>query len=279
MQATMTKLNARTVSADFIESAGTRLEQASPEETLRWAFGEFGARLTIATGFGVEGAALIDIASRVASGVTSGVNNRLSVFFLDTSFLFPETYELRRRLEARYGIEIKSFKSELSPEEQELKFGPNLWTTDPDLCCRLRKLEPLREALRDAAAWVTAIRRDQTIARSSARVVEWDYQWQVVKVNPLVRWSKQDVWEYVRRNDVPYNPLHDQGYPSIGCTHCTNPVGVGQDDRAGRWAGRAKTECGLHEPQKQIVSLVSAGVSTAVSAVDENRAGENAGGD
>jgi phosphoadenosine phosphosulfate reductase len=263
MQATLTKLNSREVESDLIESAGTRLEHASPEETLRWAFGEFGDRITIATGFGVEGAALIDIASRVSS--------RLSVFFLDTSFLFPETYELRRRIEARYNIEIKSFKSELSPEEQELKFGSNLWSTDPDLCCRLRKLEPLREALRDAAAWVTAIRRDQTIARSSARVVEWDYQWQVVKVNPLVRWSKQDVWDYVLRNDVPYNPLHDRGYPSIGCTHCTIAVGVGQDDRAGRWSGRAKTECGLHAAPTQIVSLVS---------VDEIRAGESAtGGD
>src|SRR5215471_17004532 len=148
MQATMIKLNSQTAESDFIESAGSRLENASPEETLRWAFREFGDRVTIATGFGVEGAALIDIASRIS--------DRISVFFLDTSFLFPETYELRRRMEARYGIEIKSFKSDLSPEEQELRFGPNLWSTDPDLCCRLRKLEPLREALRDAAAWVTA---------------------------------------------------------------------------------------------------------------------------
>ncbi|HJZ69101.1 MAG TPA: phosphoadenylyl-sulfate reductase [Blastocatellia bacterium] len=229
---------------DRIEAAAYVLDEAEPEETLRWAFDEFQGRVTIATGFGAEGVALIDMAVRI--------NPNPDVFFLDTSFLFPETYELRRRLEARYGIRIRAFQSELSPEEQELKFGSKLWSRDPDLCCRLRKLEPLKDALRGKDAWITAIRRDQTLERSSARVVEWDYQWQLIKINPIVRWSKQQVWDYIAINDVPYNPLHDRNYPSIGCTHCTQPVQLGEPDRAGRWRGREKRECGLHAPAQPL---------------------------
>jgi phosphoadenosine phosphosulfate reductase len=221
-----------------VSEIAARLEDAPTEDILRWAFDEFGDRVTIATGFGAEGVALIDLAARI--------NARPQVFFLDTSFLFPETYELRRKLEDRYQIEIHGFKSELSPEAQELAFGPKLWTVDPDLCCRLRKLEPLREALKGSAAWMTAIRRDQTAARAEARVVEWDYQWKLVKINPLARWTKNDVWSYIRKNDVPYNPLHDSGYPSLGCTHCTRAIYAGEDERAGRWSGFGKTECGLH---------------------------------
>ncbi len=221
-----------------VETAASLLEEASPEETLRWAFGEFQEGVTIATGFGAEGVALIDMAVRI--------NPHADVFFLDTYFLFPETYDLRRRLEDRYQIEIRVFKTEITPDQQELRFGPKLWSTNPDLCCRLRKLEPLKDALRGRRAWITAIRQNQTLERSNARVIEWDYQWQIVKINPLVRWSKQQVWEYIAKNDVPYNPLHDRGYPSIGCTHCTQPVREGEDDRAGRWSGRAKKECGMH---------------------------------
>jgi phosphoadenosine phosphosulfate reductase len=233
--------------ADRIERAAARFDNAKPEETLRWAFEEFGDRLTIATGFGAEGVVLIDMAVKITPNP--------NVFFLDTAFLFPETYELRRRLEDRYGIEIRSFQSELTPDQQEIKFGSKLWSTDPDLCCRLRKLEPLKEALRDRVAWVTAIRRDQTIERSTAEVVEWDYQWRLMKINPLLRWSKTDVWDYIRKSGVPYNSLHDRGYPSIGCTHCTVAVREGEDDRAGRWAGRKKTECGLHAPAQRLVVL------------------------
>jgi phosphoadenosine phosphosulfate reductase len=221
-----------------LEEAAGRLERATPKEILEWAFGQFGDHLTIATGFGAEGMAVIDVAVQV--------NPNPNVFFIDTGFLFPETYELRRRIEQRYGIEIKGFSTDLSPEAQDLEFGPRLWSRDPDLCCRMRKLEPLKEALSGRSAWVTAIRRDQSAARAESRVVEWDYKWNLVKVNPLVRWTKRDVWSYVVKNEVPYNPLHDQGYPSIGCTHCTRAVREGEDDRAGRWSGHQKTECGLH---------------------------------
>jgi phosphoadenosine phosphosulfate reductase len=221
-----------------LEEAGNRLERATPKEILQWAFEEFADRLVIATGFGAEGMAVIDIAVQI--------NPNPNVFFIDTGFLFPETYELRRRIEQRYGIEIKGFGSDLSPEAQDLQFGSRLWSRDPDLCCRIRKLEPLNEALSGRGAWVTAIRRDQSAARAGSRAVEWDYKWKLAKVNPLVRWTKRDVWSYIEKNEVPYNPLHDQGYPSIGCTHCTRAVREGEDERAGRWSGHQKTECGLH---------------------------------
>lgn len=214
------------------------LEAGEPETALQWSFEEFGASVTIATGFGAEGVALIDMAVKL--------NPSVDVFFLDTAFLFPETYELRRRIEDRYQIPIRAYQTDLTPEQQELDFGAELWSRDPDLCCRLRKLEPLRKALQYRRAWITAIRRDQTFERSAARVVEWDYQWQLVKINPLVRWTIEQVREYISRNDVPYNPLHDRGYPSIGCTHCTVAVRDSDSDRAGRWAGRTKKECGMH---------------------------------
>lgn len=230
-----------------VELAATLLNEASPEETLHWAFDEFHEDITIATGFGAEGVALIDMAV--------SINPRADVFFLDTAFLFPETYQLRRRLEDRYKIKIREFSSDMTPAEQEHKFGAKLWSTNPDLCCRLRKLEPLKAALQGRRAWITGIRQDQTLERSNARVIEWDYQWRLVKINPLVRWSKQEVWEYIARNNVPFNPLHERGYPSIGCTHCTQPVRDGEDDRSGRWSGREKKECGMHSPSRPVAFI------------------------
>jgi phosphoadenosine phosphosulfate reductase len=221
-----------------IEAAAKQLEFASPREILEWAFAEFTDGITIATGFGAEGAALIDIAAEV--------NPQLDVFFIDTDFLFPETYELRRRIEERYQIEIRAFKTAITPEAQEQFYGESLWTRDPDLCCRLRKIEPLQQALQGRKAWVTAIRRDQTAARANAQAVEWDSRWNLVKVNPLAFWSKQQVWRHIYQRQVPFNPLHNQGYLSIGCTNCTRAVRAGEDERAGRWAGFNKTECGLH---------------------------------
>jgi phosphoadenosine phosphosulfate reductase len=229
---------------DLIGHASEMLEHAGPREALEWAFNQFGDRVTIATGFGAEGISLIDMA------VT--INPRADVFFLDTGFLFPETYELKQRLEDRYSIKIRSVSTSLTPPKQDELYGPRLWESDPDLCCRLRKLEPLRIALHGYDAWVTAIRRDQSPGRASAQFVEWDAKWNLVKVNPLVRWSRSDVWRYIVRNDLPYNPLHDSGYPSIGCTHCTQPVAQGEHERAGRWRGANKTECGLHGPAEPV---------------------------
>jgi phosphoadenosine phosphosulfate reductase len=231
------------IGLEQIEAMAAEMETAAPHEIIARAFAEFGDRLAIATGFGAEGMAMIDMAVKV--------NSRPDVFFIDTAFLFPETYALRRQIEERYGIEIRAVEPEINPAMQEEMYGPALWESDPDLCCRLRKLEPLKEALSGLDGWITAIRRDQTDARRIARAFEWDYRWGLVKINPLARWTRRDVWDYIRENRVPYNPLHELGYPSLGCTHCTRAVREGEDERAGRWPGRSKTECGLHLPARE----------------------------
>jgi phosphoadenosine phosphosulfate reductase len=224
-----------------------------PEQLLRWAFAEFHPGMEIASGFGAEGMVLIDIASRIRPD--------LRVFTLDTDFLFAETYELIGRVEKRYGITVERVHSPLTPEEQARRHGPALWQRAPDLCCNLRKVEPLREKLAGLRAWATAIRREQTPARAHAHKLEWDSKFGLVKINPLADWNSKQVWDYIYENDVPYNSLHDKNYPSIGCTHCTRPVHAGEDPRAGRWSGFAKTECGLHETggPAQIVPLTQLG--------------------
>jgi phosphoadenosine phosphosulfate reductase len=214
------------------------VEHWSAEDLLRWAFATFGDSVEIASGFGAEGVALIDIAARIKP--------ELRVFTLDTEFLFPETYSLIDQIEQRYKITVERVKAALRPEQQEREHGTALWTRDPDACCQMRKVEPLAEKLSQLRAWITSIRRDQTAARASARKVEWDEKFHVVKINPLVDWTSARLWQYIREHDVPYNPLHDQNYPSIGCTHCTRAIRPGEDPRAGRWSGFNKTECGLH---------------------------------
>jgi phosphoadenosine phosphosulfate reductase len=213
-------------------------EAWSPEQVLRWSFEKFGPAVQMASGFGAEGMALIDIASRLTVDVR--------VFTIDTGFLFPETYRLIETVEKRYGISVERVRSALTPEEQAGAYGPELWAIDPDQCCGIRKVEPLKKKLSMLSAWVTAIRRDQTSARASAAKVEWDRKFQLVKINPIADWSNKDVWNYLFAHNVPYNPLHDRNYTSIGCTHCTRAIRPGEDPRAGRWAGFQKTECGLH---------------------------------
>jgi phosphoadenosine phosphosulfate reductase len=223
-------------------------ESWKPEQVLSWAFATYGDDLAIATGMGVEGMALLDIALRI--------NPDAKVFTGDTEFLFPETYDLIDRVEQRYGIKIEKLYSELTPEEQEKEFGPKLWARDPDQCCAIRKVEPLRRKLATLDAWVTAIRRTQTAERAAVRKVDWDVKFNLVKISPLADWTRETVWSYVVKNDVPYNPLHDRNYPSIGCTHCTRAIKPGEDPRAGRWSGFGKTECGLHTPAAAASTLV-----------------------
>jgi phosphoadenosine phosphosulfate reductase len=213
-------------------------ESRSPERILAWAFDTFGDQVAISSAFGAEGMVMIDIASRL--------RRTFRVFTLDTEFLFPETYNLMDRVEQRYGIAIERVYSLLSPEEQERVHGTALWSRDPDRCCSLRKIEPLRRKLSELEAWVTGIRRDQTSDRAGAGKIEWDAKFGLVKINPIADWTSDQVWRYIRAHDLPYNVLHDSGYPSLGCTHCTRAVHPGEDARAGRWSGFAKTECGLH---------------------------------
>jgi phosphoadenosine phosphosulfate reductase len=229
-------------------------ENWMPEQLLSWAFATYGDKVALATGMGVEGMVLTDMAWRI--------NPAVHVFTGDTEFLFPETYDLMERVEAKYGIKIERLHSELSPEEQDHEHGPKLWARDPDECCRIRKVEPLRKKLATLDAWMTAIRRGQTKERATVRNVEWDPKFNLVKISPLADWSREMVWDYVFKHNVPYNPLHDRNYPSIGCTHCTRAVQAGEDERAGRWSGLGKTECGLHTrgPQRvtELVQLASA---------------------
>ena len=221
-----------------IKKLQATVETWRPERILAWAFDTFGEAVAISSAFGVEGMALIDMASRV--------HQNFRVFTLDTEFLFPETYNLMDQVEQRYDIRIERVYPLTSPEDQERAYGPALWQRDPDQCCNLRKVEPMRRKLSELQAWITSIRRDQTADRAGAGKVEWDRTFGLVKINPLADWSSKQVWQYIREHEVPYNALHDRNYPSIGCTHCTRAVRLGEDPRAGRWSGSSKTECGLH---------------------------------
>ncbi len=223
---------------ESIAQLQTTAETWTPQRVLHWAFEAYGNSVALSSAFGAEGMVLIDIASRVRQ------NFRL--FTLDTEFLFPETYNLMDQVEQRYGITIERVYPLSSPEEQERVYGPALWQSNPDRCCNLRKVEPLRRKLGEMQAWITSIRRDQTSARATAGKIEWDEKFGLVKINPIADWNSKQVWQYIRAHDVPYNALHDRNYPSIGCTHCTRAVRPGEDSRAGRWSGSSKTECGLH---------------------------------
>ena len=218
-------------------------DASTPEEIVAWTVRRFaGQSLAVSTSFGLEGCALVDMIAR------HGVS--LPVIYLDTMFLFPETYALRDRMVARYPhLRFENRGTTLTPEEQDAQFGPELWRRDPDRCCALRKVEPMRRALAGVDVWITGLMRSQGGERAALRELQWNDAYGLIQVNPLAGWDRRHVWDYVRAHDVPYNELHERGYPTLGCTHCTTPVaGIGPRDysRAGRWAGTDKTECGLH---------------------------------
>ena len=228
-------------------------DDSPPEQVVAWMLDRFAGReLVITTSFGMEGCALIDMVAAHGRPVR--------VIYLDTMFLFPETYRLRDRVAERYPhLVFENRGTSLTPDEQARLFGPELWRRDPDACCRLRKVEPMRAALAGVDVWVTGLTRSQSAARSALQVVAWDWQYQLVKVNPLATWTRAQVYDYVRRRGAPYNVLHERGYPSIGCTHCTLPVPgneLGEYSREGRWTSEHKTECGLHRitPRVRITS-------------------------
>jgi len=221
-----------------IAAANAELHDANPQGILRWAVGAFHPRLTMATAFGAEGCCILHMLADIEPGVR--------VFNLDTGYQFDETLDLRERIKTRYGIEVEYVRPEMTVEEYEAEHGGPLYRIRPDQCCHDRKILPLRRAVVGYDAWISAIRGDQTKDRAAANAVQWDAKFGLVKVNPLLRWTKTDVWDFILRHEIPYNPLHDQGYPSIGCRPCTQPVAAGDDERAGRWAGTMKKECGLH---------------------------------
>ncbi len=209
------------------------LEPLSAQGVLAHAVEEFAPRLYVASSFQKEASVVMDMLLKL--------DPEARFFTLDTGFLFPETYETWKRLEERYGIEIEVYQG-ISPARQAELHGDQLWRRDPDKCCEIRKVVPMREALSQADAWITGVRREHNPARTEIPKLGWDAKHGLYKVAPLADWSDKDVWRYIFENDVPYNPLHDRGYGSIGCTHCTRPG----NGREGRWAGSDKKECGLH---------------------------------
>ncbi len=223
-----------------IQALNERFEGAEPLTILQWLWEEFGEDAVLGTGFGPSGILLTHLIAKTGLGIP--------VFYLDTSLLFRQTYELRDRLEERLGIRFIRVSTDLTVEQQEIEYGSELWKRNPNKCCFLRKVLPLQRYLADKNVWITGLRRSQSDTRRNTRLFEWDPQNEVLKVNPLAAWSGDEVWLYLNLNELPYNPLHDEGYPSIGCVPCTQPVAPGGDERAGRWAGMDKNECGIHLP-------------------------------
>lgn len=214
------------------------LEESHPREILRWAIERFGERFTMATAFGPEGMCLLHWIAEI--------DRTTSVFNLDTGYQFQETLDLRDRVARKYGLEVELVRPSTTVEQYEQLNGGPVYATDPTRCCQERKISLIKGAVSGKHIWASAIRRDQTADRARVPIVGWDKKFQLIKVSPLANWSKAQVWQTILEHDIPYNPLHDQGYSSIGCWPCTRAIMLGEDERAGRWSGSQKTECGLH---------------------------------
>lgn len=231
-----------------LPSLNRRFSRLEPRDLLNWGLTTFGPETAVATGFGPTGIVLLHMVAKIRP--------RTAVFYLQTDLFFPETLVLRDKLAQRLDIEFVEVRPDLSLEEQRRQYGPDLWRHNPDLCCQLRKINPLRQFLSGKKAWITGLRRDQSSTRAQTELVAWDNVNHLLKLCPLAHWTRDDIWSYIRRHNLPYNQLHDQGYPSIGCQPCTHPAALNAaDERAGRWAGLAKTECGIHFHDGQVVRL------------------------
>ncbi|WP_028595159.1 phosphoadenylyl-sulfate reductase [Paenibacillus assamensis] len=213
-------------------------ETSSPEEIIQWAIETF-PNITFACSFGAEDVVLVDMVQKISPST--------DIFYLDTDFHFEETYHTRDQIQSHYNLEFVRVAPSITPEQQDTQFGSELWKSDPNKCCNIRKVEPLTQILSKYDAWITGIRRDQAPTRANAKKIEYDTKFGLVKFNPIAHWTWDDVWAYIRNNNIIYNPLHDNHYPSIGCSHCTRQVMPGEDPRAGRWSGTGKVECGLHK--------------------------------
>src|ERR1700677_172191 len=236
-------LSLEEISRDEVRGLAERFETASLEDILRWAWEKFGTRAAIGTSF--QGAGLVIIDHALKAGLP------FPIFTLDTQLLFPETVELQKRLEDHCKLKIESIFPEQTPEQQAAEHGPELWNRHPDLCCTMRKVLPLQKKLEQLAVWITGLRRQQSETRKKTGILEL-YHFDVLrdhyilKLNPMSNWSREDVWKHIKENKIPYNPLHDRGYRSIGCMPCTRATASGEDERAGRWTGFEKAECGIH---------------------------------
>jgi phosphoadenosine phosphosulfate reductase len=228
------------LTSEEVASLAEHFEPLRAEELVEFASETFGGRLVLTCSWQLGTSILVHMTRQVAP--------ETRLVEIDTGLLFPETHATRERLVDHYGLEVETLRPLQSVAEQAATHGDALWARDPDRCCGLRKVAPLEQAIRDADGWLTGIRRDQTSSRAAAPKLVLDARRGVVKVQPLVDWSERDCWRYIYQNGIPYNELHDRGFPSIGCTPCTRAIGSDEDARAGRWAGSGKTECGLHAP-------------------------------
>lgn len=225
---------------EFSESFHIHDETKGAKVVLEWSFQHFHEdKIIYASSFGAEAIVLIDIISQVKPDA--------SIVFLDTGLHFPETYEVIDKIEKRFkALKIERKLPELTLDEQREQHGSALWKREPNKCCEIRKVIPLREALTPMDAWISGLRRDQSPTRANTDFFNEDKKFQNIKICPLIHWTWEEVWTYIHDRDLPYNRLHDEGYPSIGCFPCTQAVAAGGDSRAGRWSGMGKTECGLH---------------------------------
>ncbi|HET7628097.1 MAG TPA: phosphoadenylyl-sulfate reductase [Bacillales bacterium] len=209
-------------------------------DVLDWSYREFGDDIVYACSFGAEGVVLTDLISQVRPDA--------EIVFLDTGLHFKETYELIENVKDRYPtLNIRLKKPNLSLAAQAEQYGDQLWKRDANLCCHLRKIKPLTEVLQGKKAWISGVRREQSPHREQLDFINKDDKFKLIKICPLIHWTWEGVWQYIRSRDLPYNELHDRGYPSIGCMPCTMPASYDRDLRSGRWAGMEKTECGLHQ--------------------------------
>ena len=232
-----------------IQTLAEQFETASPFEILSWASDTFGDRLAIVTSFQVTGVVTLHMMQRIAPG--------RPVLTLDTGLLFPETHDLMDKLEARFGLDLRRIKPRQTTTQQARDYGDRLWERNPDRCCHIRKTIPLRDALAGFDAWVAGLRRDQSPSRADTPVISRDARNGLIKIAPFATWTEAQVWAYIREHDLPYNQLHEQGYPSIGCWTCTKAADEDDDRRSGRWSRRGKTECGIHLP---LTSIAASGV-------------------
>lgn len=229
---------------DELPLISQRFELQGPRRILAWAMETYRDKLTMATAFGAEGCILLSMMAQLRDDKGLQVPD---IFNLDSGYQFQETLDLKKRIEDQYSISIRFVHAAETVEEWEARNGGPVYSHDPQSCCHARKVVPLASAVQGFDAWISAIRRDQTAERASQPVIGMESKYEnLVKINPLANWTKAQVWEYASKHNVPTNPLHQQGFPSIGCWPCTRAVAIGEDDRAGRWSGFNRTECGLH---------------------------------
>ncbi|MGN7469777.1 phosphoadenylyl-sulfate reductase [Brevibacillus sp. SAFN-007a] len=235
----MSRLHYDTATDEQLAAINKSLAKGDTMDVIKWAYETFADDLVYSCSFGAEAMVLLDM--------ISDVKKDARVTFLDTHLHFPETYALIEKVRARYpDLQLTIKEPSLSLAEQAAEYGDELWATKPDLCCHLRKVQPMESVLKGTVAWMSGLRREQSATRANVQFVNRDEKFQSLKICPLIHWKAEEVWQYIRMFELPYNALHDQSYPSIGCAPCTRPVQAGEDERAGRWAHLGKTECGLH---------------------------------